>query len=113
MKSAAFISPRVSEPFEHEGVKFQVRGLTAEERMPLLFSANNGMDRVEFGPEAFRKAIRSGLTGWDATDPVWSRDIDANIVRLSDESYLAIGRRILDLTFVKEEAAENLSSPSP
>lgn len=106
---SAFITPRVSEPFEHDGIIFQVRGLTAEEKMPILFRGQSGTDSVTFGPEAFKIAINIGLVGWNVKTPKWSKKNQAaNIARLSDSAYLAIGQKILDLTFVNEEEEQNL-----
>ena len=110
--SGAFVSPRNSEPFEFEGATFRVRGLTAEEKMPILFRGQAGADRVEFGPAAFKIAIHTGLVGWDTQTPKWKKNKDANIARLSDAAYLAIGQKILDLTFVDEEAERNSPLPS-
>lgn len=111
--SGAFISPRISEILEFEGIKFKVRGLTAEEKMPILFRGHDGTDSVNFGPEAFKIAVHTGLVGWDVRAPKWSKkNLASNIARLSDAAYLAIGQKILDLTFVDAEAEENLQSPS-
>lgn len=111
--SGAFISPRISEPFEHDGIVFQVRGLTAEEKMPLLFRGQSGVDKVTFGPDAFKIAINIGLVGWNVKSPKWSKkSMVSNVARLSDAAYLAIGQKILDLTFISDEEEQNLSSPS-
>lgn len=111
--SGAFISPRVSEPFEHDGIVFQVRGLTAEEKMPILFRGQSGVDKITFGPEAFKIAINTGLIGWNVKTPKWSKKSRvSNVARLSDSAYLAIGQKILDLTFISKEEEENLLSPS-
>jgi hypothetical protein len=111
--SGAFISPRVSEPFEHDGIVFKVRSLTAEEKMPILFMAKAGTKKIIFGPEAFKIAVNVGLVGWNVKVPNWSKDsMTANLARLSDSAYLAIGKKILDLSFISEEAKLNLESPS-
>lgn len=102
---SAFVSPRLPQPFEHDGVTFQCRPLTAEQKLPIMMAVYVSEDKISFGPEAMSSAIKHGLVGWGGDGaPHWeARDHQANVDRLSEEAYLAIGKRILDISFLNGE----------
>lgn len=121
--SGAFVNPKVREPVEVEGTIFFVRSMTATERFPILMRTQTRLSEmaeangvapgelegvVPWDDDDFALAVATGLVGWEGEgSPEFSRNQVENINLLSDLAYLAIGSKVLNLSFAKEEDLGN------
>ena len=115
--SDAFVSPRFPFTVEHDGVAFECVSMSAGERALVGRAAERGADGevTAIGVEGLSHAVRFGLKSWKSINgsvvPEFSANMDRNLERLSDDAYLEVAKKVIEVSFMTEEDRRNLTLP--
>jgi len=100
---------------EEDGdTKFQLKGLTALERVEVQTGAEIGDDSVKWTARAIKSAMKSGLVGWenfndsDGKPVKFSADVTENISRFSYAILNELFVEIMTASVLDEGQKENL-----
>ncbi len=125
---SGFVSRRAREEVQVDEDLFYVRALGASERLPVILRTRRALEvesretgrsleelseagvQVPYDADSIAEAVVSGLVGWKAANggPEFDPNNQVkNIEMLSDGAYLAIGMKVLEISFASGETLKN------